>query len=320
MALIVFSLLAVVALFILLGLSVEETSSGYEKVRFKFRARQVLSLCGALILLLGCFTIVPVNKVGILYSPIGGTKEITLQEGFASKSILDKVYTISTEMQSCTLTGIITQTKDSQFLTSILDIKYKVSDDTAYLVFKQFRTLDNMAQQMMVSKSQEDLESITAKYNVFDALGEAKPDIQAEFEEKLRETFKAYGVHIDSAVIQDMEGGTAVEEAIAKQAEATQAIEIAEAQLKEAEIKAQQQVKEAQAAQDAAKINAETLLIESQAQKEANELLTESLNDLIIANKYAEAFAELWDGVLPKFAGDGAGLIFDTSDDLNTTP
>lgn len=133
---------------------------------------QLLCVLGLIFMIPGFFTKIPANSVGIVYSPFGGTKEETLQEGFKTKNVLDKVYKISTEVQTMTVEGLTTQTMDAQYLTSILDIKYRVNTPNAYLVFKQFRTLDNMSKNLIVPTTQRVLEHITTKYNVIDILRE----------------------------------------------------------------------------------------------------------------------------------------------------
>ena len=85
--------------------------------------KQLYAVLGLLLLLPGFISKVPVNSVGIVYSPFGGTKQETLSEGFHTKNILDKVYKISTEVQTMTVENLTTQTKDAQFLNSTLDIK-----------------------------------------------------------------------------------------------------------------------------------------------------------------------------------------------------
>ena len=139
---------------------------------WKINRRQLCALLGLLFCIFGFLTKIPANSVGIVYSPFGGTKEQTLTEGFHKKNIFDKVYKISTEVQTITVENLTTQTKDAQFLNSTLDIKYRVNSSNAYLVFKQYRTLDRMSETLITPTTQRVLELITTKYNVIDILGE----------------------------------------------------------------------------------------------------------------------------------------------------
>ena len=305
---IIFAFIVCAILFAVLSIRIKKDEYGNkEGIMFKPSKRCVFALAGCLVLLLGSFTIVPANNVGVLYSAFGGTKETTIKEGFARKSIFDRVYEIPTEIQSRAIENIVTQTKDSQFVTSSINVKYSVSEQNAYVVFKKFKTLENMADKVIADSVQTNLEAITTKYNVFDALGEMKPIIQQELATALMADLEKYGVKFDSVTILDMDGGATVEEAIAAEAKAQQAIEIATKQVEESKILAQKQVEEAKAKKEAAEINAETVIIEATAKQQANELLKASLSELI--NIYE--WIQKWDGHTPEYyGGDGTDLIF----------
>ena len=169
----IFSIFVVVGAFVGLGFYENES---YD-IKWGFNKKQLLSLFGLLLLLPGFITKIPANSVGIVYSPFGGTREETLSEGFHTKNIFDKVYKFSTEVQTKSISDLTTQTKDAQFLTSILDVKYRVSASNAYLVFKQFRTLENMSKDLIVPTTQRVVEHITTQYNIIDILGEKRNTI-----------------------------------------------------------------------------------------------------------------------------------------------
>lgn len=301
----IIGILVTVVLFVVLGLDLDNEC-------FKFRGRQALSLLGLLICLFGCITKVPVNSVGIVYSPFGGTKEMTLSEGFHTKNIFDKVYKISSEVQSMTLDNITTQTKDAQYLNSYLDIKYRVNEANAYVVFKQYRTLKNMSDNLIVSTTQRMLELVTTKYNVIDILGEKRSNVYSEVEIMLAEELAKYGVEFVSITINDMDAGEKLENAITDEAVAKKAVETAEQNLLKAETEAKQKTIQAQAEQDAAKIKAETKVIEAEAEKQANELLNQSLSKEVLQKEWIEK----WNGQMPTYyGGSDAGIMFN----MNTT-
>lgn len=274
---------------------------------FTWKRRQLFALCALIICIFGCFTNIPANNVGIVYSPFGGTRNETLSEGFAFKSPFDTVYEISTEVQTEQIEGITTQTKDAQYVTTILDIKYKVNTENAFLIFKQYRTLDRMSNNLIMPTSQRVLELITTKYNVIDILGEKRSAIYAELDTALTEEFAKYGVEFVSISIIDMDAGAELEAAITAEAVAKKEVETAEQNLLKAETEAKQKSVQAQADQDAAKIEAETMLIEAEAEKQANEMISESLTDDILMQQWIEK----WDGKMPTYYGgeNGMGLI-----------
>lgn len=274
-----------------------------------FSPKKAVALLSLLILIPAFIAKVPANSVGIKYSPFSGTSENTLDEGFHTKNPFEKVYKISTEVQTMTVSNLTTQTKDAQYLTSILDIKYKVSNDNAFVIFKQYRTLDNMSKNLVVSTTQRVLEQVTTKYNVIDILGEKRSDVYAELETSLHEEFALYGVEFVSITINDMDAGERLENAITEEAVAKKAVETAEQELLKAETQAKQKSVTAKAEQEAAKIEAETKIIQAQAEKEANELLQQSLNENILIQQWINK----WNGVTPSYyGGNGTDLIFNT--------
>ena len=310
MGLLIFSIIVVIGLFIGLGFGYDEEECEWA---WKFRGRQFAAILGLAICLFGMFTKISANSVGIVYSPFGGTKETTLSEGFHGKGLMDKVYEISTEVQTATVSNLTTQTKDAQYLTCILDIKYRVSSSNAYLVFKQYRTLEKMSESLIVPTTQRVLEQITTTYNIIDILGEKRANVYAELEAALTEEFAQYGVEFYSISITDMDAGAALEEAISKEAVAKKDVETAENELKIAETKAKEKAVEAKADQEAAIIKAETKLIEAEAEKKAKEMLNQVLTDEILQQEWIDK----WDGKMPTYyvgSEDGSSVILDMGD------
>lgn len=313
MLFVILSLIVTVGLFVGLGFYIKTTTyeDSYrreriqEDIKWKLQKKQFLALFGLLIMLGACITKIPANHVGIVYSPFGGTKEQTLTEGFNTKNILDRVYKISTEVQTMQIGGLTTQTKDAQYLTSALDVKYKVSASNAFVIFKQYRTLDNMSSNLIIPTTQRVLELITTKYNVIDILGEKRSAVYTELEMALKEEFNKYGVEFVTISITDMDAGDALENAITEEAVAKKAVETAAQNLLKAETEAKQKSVQAQAEQDAARIEAETKLIEAEAEKKANEMLNQTLTDEILRQQWIEK----WNGSMPEYYGGNADLM-----------
>lgn len=314
MILLIIAVILTIILFVGLGFHYTPGEHSYDNgtLTWKFGKRNLLSIFALVILVFGLFTKIPANSIGIVYSPFGGTREQTLSEGFHSKNLFDKVYKMSTEVQTMTVENLTTQTKDAQYLTSILDIKYRVSASNAYLVFKQFRTIDNMSENLIIPTTQRVLEMVTTKYNVIDILGESRTSVYNELEAMLTEEFAKYGVEFYAISITDMDAGEALEQAITDEAVAKKAVETAEQNLLKTQTEAKQRSVQAQAEQDAAKIEAETKLIEAEAERQANELLNQSLTDKILRMEWIEK----WNGQMPTYYGgdgSGTGIIFDAT-------
>lgn len=309
MIFLILGILVTVGLFVGLGFGEEEYTDKWEQTKYKLvwkvRPRQVFAVFGLVICLAGCFTKIPANHVGIVYSPFGGTKNETLSEGFRKKNPLDKIYKISTETQMKTIENLTSQTKDAQFVTTSIDIQYKVDSSNAFLVFKQYRTLDRMSEVLITQTTQRSLELVTTKYDVIECLGGKRADIYEEVKRSLADELAAYGVEFVSVTINDMDAGDKIEAAITDEAVAKKAVETAEQNLLKAETEAKQKSVQAKAEQEAAIIEAETKLIEAQAEKEANELLNQSLSESVLKDKWIDK----WSGKLPEYYGGNADLM-----------
>lgn len=284
MLFLILGVILTVALFFLCGICDEG---------WKRNPKQLFSLVGVLVCLIGFIAKVPANHVGIVYSPIGGTKEQTLSEGMSFKSPLDKIYKISTEVQTTKIENLTTQTKDSQYVTTVLDVKCKVNESNAYMVFKQYRTVKNMCENFVIPTAQRQLELITTKYDVIDILGEGRANVYGDLEKALSEEFAQYGIDFVSVTIVDMDAGEKLEAAIEDEAVAKKAVETAEQNLQKAQKEAEQKI------------------VEAEAEKKVNELLEQSLTDKILQQQWIEK----WNGKMPTYyGGDDAGLMFNMND------
>lgn len=290
---------AAIVIFAFTGLNDDDKPWGLNKTQF-------LSLLALLILIPGCVTRVPANSVGIKYSAFTGTSENTIPEGIHTKNIFDRIYNISTEVQTVAVDNMTSQTKDAQYVTSKLDVKYRVNQTNAYVVFKQFRTLKNLSEQMISPTVQRVLELVTVKYNVIDILGEERGSVYQELEKNLSEEFDKYGIQFCSVSIVDMDAGDAIENAITAEAVAKKAVETAEQELRKTQTEAKQKSVQAQADQDAAKIQAETKIIQAEAEKKSNDLITSSLTKELLNRQWISK----WDGKVPTYyGGNEPGLL-----------
>lgn len=303
MLFIILSIVVTIGIFIICGMNVSEES-------WKMNPKQCFALFGLLALIPGFFARVPANSVGIQYSIFTGTRPETLNEGIHTKSVLDKVYCMSTEVQTVTVEAMTSQTKDAQFVSSDLDIKYRVNPSNAYIVFKQFKTLKNLSETMVAPTVQRVLELVTTKYNVIDVLGERRNEIYVDLEKNLSDEFAKYGIDFCSVSILDMDAGEAIENAITQEAVAKKAVETAEQELLKAQTEAKKKSVTAQAEQDAARIQAETKIIQAEADNKANVLLNQSLTRNLLDKQWIDK----WNGVVPLYYGGESGLILNAGE------
>lgn len=234
-----------------------------------------------------CVVFIPSNTVGVKWSPFGGTKKNTLGEGIAIKSPVDKIYTIPTTVQERTIDNVTVQTKDAQFVSMSVNVKFKVDKSNAFTVYQRYTTIDNLKQNIIGNYSQKAIETVVTQYNVIDVLGEKKNDIYKQSSSILQEMLSSEGVELVSLTIKDMDAGEAIEKAIQDEAVA------------------KKQVETAKQNQEKAKTEAETKLIEAEGEAKANAAKTEQLTDQILM----EQWIKKWDGKLPTVSGTDGSMI-----------
>lgn len=234
-----------------------------------------------------CITFVPANEVGIKYSAFTGVSEDTLNEGMAFKSPVDKVYTISTTVQEKTIENLSVQTKDAQWVSMTLNVKYQVNSSNAYKVFKSYKTLDNLSANLIANAAQRSIEEVTTKYNVIEVLGESRNVMYTEIENQLKERLAVEGVDLKFVTLVDTDAGSTIENAIQQEAVAKKAVETALQN------------------QEKAKIEAETKLIEAKGEAEANAVKTKALTEEVLL----EMWINKWNGQQPIVSGSNGTMI-----------
>ena len=129
-----------------------------------------------LIILFGCFTNIGANTVGIMYNPFkGGIQDEVLNEGFRTKSPLEKVYKISTEVQELNFENMSVQTNDSQYVNTKIQVQVRISKENAFNFFKKYgnKRLDDISN-IISNTIQKQLEQVTTQYNIMEILGEKR--------------------------------------------------------------------------------------------------------------------------------------------------
>ena len=291
---VVTSVIIAVLLFILLGIN---RKSEKRYLGWKLCKRQFLSLLAFLLIGFAMFATVPANSVGIIYAPFGGgIQDEVLGEGVHVKSPFDTVYTISTEVQDKTIESLSVQTKDSQFITISVNVKYFVDKSKAFTVFKKFRTLSNINAQLVQTQVKKAIEDATTSFNIIECLGDGLPDIYTLLEATLSESLAENGITLHTVTILSIDGGDEIEAAIAAEAVAKKRVETAQQELA------------------AAEIEAETTVVQAQAEADATTILARAVSDNpdVLTLKWIEK----WNGELPYYVSSDDGNVMVDMGDL----
>lgn len=239
----------------------------------------LLGFLWLLLIVLGCFTKIGANQVGIMYNPFkGGIQDEVLGEGFKSKTPFDKIYKISTQVQEFTFENISVQTNDSQFVNAILQLQVRIDNTQAFQYFKKYggNQLKDI-QTILSNTAQKELEKVTTQYNIMEVLGEKRDEIVNKTLESLKTELLKDGILVERIILVDTDAGEKIEQAIQNEASAK----------KEAET--------AKYLKEKAELEGEAKVIEAQKDKEANELKQTTLTKEILAEKMIEK----WNGTLP---------------------
>ena len=280
-----------VVLFLLIPISF--IGFGIKKVdydfTFKLNKKCLFSLIPlAVFILSSAVVIIPANSVGVRYSALNGTSKKTLDEGVhLIVPFVDKIYEIDTTTQERSDENLSVQTKDAQWISVKTNVKYRVSEENAFKVYKGYKTLDNLNKNIIGNYAQDALNTVCSQYNVIDILGEKRNEIIEKTVALLSEKFENEGITLTALTLKDIDAGDEIEKAIKEEAVAKKQVETAE----QNRLKAEKE--------------AETKLIEAQGEAAANAAKTSQLTDEILTEKWIEK----WNGELPKVTGSDGNII-----------
>ena len=240
-----------IALFVVLGLSEE----GYS-LTFKMRKRQLLSLFGFALCLIGCFKSVPTGHTGIVTN-FGKVEDYTLEAGIHFERPWVKVVDMDNRTQKNTLT-LSCFSSDIQEVTVVYTVNYQINKANASAIYRNIGT--QYFSTIVEPRVYEAIKGAFAKYNA-EALLSNREGLSKEIQAVLLADMASYNIEIVSTSIEDIDftdSFTAAVEAkqVAEQNKLKAQTE-QEQKVLEAEAQAQRDVIEAQAKADSAMIAAE---------------------------------------------------------------
>jgi regulator of protease activity HflC (stomatin/prohibitin superfamily) len=166
--------------------------------------------------------------------------------------------------------------QDKEGVSSNIDItlRYSIKADSVTDIYRQFKDEENFKSSFITQDIRSVVRSVPTQFTTLELITK-RGEIEAQILEALEDRWKSEGVIIDSISLQEIRVPDSVKEAYASAQEAQINVEKERSNLEAEEVKAQQKVANATA------------------EAEANRLLTESLNDNVLKQRYLDTLSEL---------------------------
>lgn len=246
-----------------------------------------------ILLIIGFFTMngtVPANSVGVVYNAFnGGTQNTVLREGVRIKSPLDQVYIISTQVQETNLEKVTSQVKTGQYIDTTANIKWRVNPDNAMIVFKNYKTLENVSKSVIGNLAQKAIEEVTTQYTLDEIMGAKRAEVNTKIAERLKDAFDDEGIEYHNYVTIDMDAGEAYENALRNEAVKAKEAETAKHEIEKAKAEGEAEVAKVKAQTAKIEEEAKQKQIQAEAEAKANQTLSASITDGLIRLKEQEA-------------------------------
>lgn len=328
MGVIIFSIILVIGLFGVLG-------TDFRTKTWRFMPRQLFSILGLLALLLGVFKTVDATEI-VVVTRFGEVREVISTSGLKTKSPLDDYHVFDKTVRSLTIVREV-YTKDLQAVEITFVVEYRIDPSKIEDLYLNYRTLDNI--ESVLQNPVWQATEIVAKDYTARELTTLKVEYVTNVQSTLVTALSPYFINVYQIRLKNtvytpefeslLQATLLAEQDKAKQeAELKIQLQAAEYAVQIAEQKAIEDLAKAQGQANAnlaiAQAEANAIQLVSQANAEAyaakiheiadqlsinTETATqEQINALLSYIKYLEYLAA-WDGKLPEFVTDGAGII-----------
>lgn len=166
-----------------------------------------------------------------------------------------------------------------------LSVIYSLNPDKVTEIYTEFRSQERFTAQVIEKTILTVSRDTPTAYTPIDFRGDKRGEAMDRMLTALNERLGAYGVDVSLVNLQNIRYTTEVEDSIKNVEVAQQREQQAAAELRATEISAQAQIVEAEARADA-------VIAEAEGQAEANRLLTESLTDDILLQRYIDKLGD----------------------------
>ncbi|KKB71698.1 MULTISPECIES: prohibitin family protein [Bacillus] len=229
---------------------------------------------------------IPNGYVGVVYSPNGGVKSETLDQGWHFVGLFDKVTEYPVRMQTVNNQDIQVATSDGKNISMDIAYNYVVQPDKVVELFNKFGAVDisSIEDSYLKTRLWDAARKSMSKYSVIDTYGQKSSEAAAEIQKTFADDMKRLGFVIDDLTLGVPKPDKATQEAIDARVKSSQELERTQTELKIAEAEAKKK-----------KIEAEGIA-------EYNEIIKKSMSDEMIQYQWIQK----WDGKMPKATGSNA--------------
>lgn len=240
---------------------------------------------------------IPTGHTGVVTS-FGKVQNYTLDAGIHVKAPWQRVVKMDNRVQKQSI-KLQCFSSDIQEVKVVYTVNYQIDKANAMTIYSTIgKEYYDIA---VVPNITESVKVVTAKFTAEKLVGTREKLAQA-IETDLAERLKAYNIELVSTSIEDMDFTDAYTNAV-------EAKQVAQQNKLKAETEAEQKVIEAEANAEVARIkaqgNADAKKIAAEAEAKANEMLSKSLTDKVLKNKWYEK----WDGKYPQVVSGGGTII-----------
>lgn len=155
-----------------------------------------------------------------------------------------------------------------------IQVNYSLNPDNAIQIYQDYGTQENFVRSIAAVDMRAIPREVAGQFDTITILTN-RGELTQAIQDRLTEKWAAYGLNVEQVSIQEIRYS---EDIVNKYSEAQQA-----------EIERQTAVNK----QETAKVNAETAVIEAQGTAEANDVLSQSLTDEVLQQKYIDALREI---------------------------
>lgn len=266
--------------------------------------RGIIGFLTLVVLVIGWFSFTEtINQGhrGVIYSRSDGVQEETLGQGLKFVNPLWRITEYPVSLETVEYKDISLATKDGKPLN--IDVTFDYLNDIEMLpqIYNKFKgaTPEAIEDSWLRARLRESALAITSKYTVLNVFQNTE-NIRVEIEERFKEDVRENGFIIENVVLGAPNPDEATQKAIQSVVDKQQELEALKIEQEKAQVEADTKLIEAQGIADAE-------IEKARGQSEANNMISKSITDGVLSNKYIEK----WDGIMPKVSGDGVGVLAD---------